>query len=78
MHLKVSQNNFCPDCICIVHDVAMTSHENRSFILQLFKFFLKIDHEVFNSSKLVNFYLKVAQILLILKHNFYREGVPEF
>ena len=49
MHLMVSQN--------IVYVVAMTSHENKSFLFQTFLHFLKFHHKIFNSNKLVNFFL---------------------
>ena len=35
----------------------MTSHENMSLSFQTFLHFLKIYHKIFNSSKLVNFFL---------------------
>ena len=57
MHLRVSQQFFCLYCVCIVYAVAITSHENRSFAFQIFLDFLKIHHRIFNSSKLVNFFL---------------------
>ena len=49
--------NFLSYCICIVYAVAMTTHENRSFSFQTCLHFLKIYHKIFNSSKLVNFFL---------------------
>ena len=57
MHLRVSQKIFCLYCICIFYAVATKSHENKSFSFQTFLHFLKIHHKIFNSSKLVNFFL---------------------
>ena len=57
MQLRVSQKVFCLYCVCIVYAVAMTSHENRSFSFQTFLHSFKIHHKIFNSSKLVNFFL---------------------
>ena len=57
MHLRVSHIYFCLYCGCIVYAVAMTSLENGSFSLQTFLHFFKLHHKIFNSSKLVNFFL---------------------
>ena len=56
MHLRVSQKNFIL-LHFFVYTVAVTTHENRSFSFQTFYTFLKIHHKIFNSSKLVNFFL---------------------
>ena len=42
--------------ICIVYTVVITTHENNSISSQTFIHF-QIHHEIFNSSKLVNFFL---------------------
>ena len=80
MHLRVSQNFFCLYCVCIVYAVAMTNHGNRSFFFQTFFTFFKIHHKIFNSSKLVNFFL--SEGCLSLAHskniNFIGRECPNF
>ena len=57
MHLRVSQNNFCPYCFCIVYAVAMTSHKTGGSLSRFSYTLSKIHHKIFISSKLVNFVL---------------------
>ena len=59
----LSKKIFVHIAFLVVYAVAMTSHENKGFILQTFYCFFKIDHKIFNSSKLVNFIGRGARIL---------------